>query len=129
METHLWDILVVDADEGFRNTLAQILRQAGYAVREASSGSQGLAELNREMPSLIMLVLDMPELNGFDLLKVLRDRPLSEQIPIVVIAKFGFAWEAALVEADGCIQKPLHPEEALRVIDFLLNKKKKQFLH
>lgn len=129
METNLWDILVVDADDVFRNDLIQLLRQAGYAVRGASNGSGGLDELNKEMPSLLMLVLDMPKLNGFELLKFLRDRPLSEQIPVVVIAKFGFAWEAALVEADGCIQKPLQPEEALRVIDFLLNKKKKRFLH
>ncbi len=129
MQTDLWDILIIDADDKFRSDLSALLHEAGYSVRQAANGREGLSELNRAMPSLVMLALNVPDPNGFELLKVMRERPLSEQAPVAIIAKFGFAWESALVGADGCIQKPLQPQEALRAIDFLLNKKNKRFLH
>ncbi|MDR0965569.1 MAG: response regulator [Myxococcales bacterium] len=124
-----WDILIVDDDEEFRSHLSELLQVAGYSVRQAADGIAGLEEIEREMPSLVLLVLNVSGLNGFNLLKALRARPLSAQVPVAVISKFGFAWEASLVEADGCIDKPLRPENALHVVDALLNQKKRRFLH
>ena len=77
--------LVVDDDEVSRARLEAMLSRAGWSVATAENGRLGLESVARITPSLILLDLVMPELDGFGFLKALRERPEWRGIPVVVV--------------------------------------------
>jgi DNA-binding NtrC family response regulator len=68
------EILIVDDDDGVRNTLGLLLHAAGYDVRLAINGSDALLQLKRRVPAIVLSDLNMPEMSGFELLPVVRRR-------------------------------------------------------
>lgn len=78
-------VLVVEDDPATRNLLGRALSGEGHVVREAENGRVALAWLEKEIPGLILLDLLMPEMDGFELVAALRERPEWEHIPVVVI--------------------------------------------
>ena len=79
------DVLVVDDDPVTRDLLRRVLTREGWTVREASNGAAGLEELARAHPAVVLLDLMMPEMNGFEMLRALRQDQTWRDIPVVVI--------------------------------------------
>jgi CheY-like chemotaxis protein len=78
-------ILVVD-DEADLRTLANLaLSQAGHVVVEASSGQEALALIDAAMPDLVLLDLLMPEQGGLEVLRILRSKPATAALPVIVL--------------------------------------------
>jgi signal transduction histidine kinase/CheY-like chemotaxis protein len=77
--------LVVDDDESARDIARRALERAGWRVREAENGRTALTELEADPPSLIILDLMMPEMDGFEFVASLHDRPELRSIPIIVV--------------------------------------------
>lgn len=65
-------VLVVDDEPSIRCSMALILTQVGYRVRSAADGFSALRELRNEVPDVLLSDLDMPVMNGFELLSVVR---------------------------------------------------------
>jgi CheY-like chemotaxis protein len=105
-----YQILLVDDDEGVRNTLAMLLTSAGYDVAAANDGFEALLHLKRALPGMIISDLNMPRMSGFEFLSVARRR-FPE---ILVIAMSGAYQEGSTVPggviADGFYPKGSHPE-------------------
>ena len=78
-------ILVIDDDEGARERMRFTLSRDGWTVVEASDGQDALGRLDGITPSLILLDLMMPVMDGFDFLKRLRQRPDGGLVPVVVL--------------------------------------------
>jgi signal transduction histidine kinase/DNA-binding response OmpR family regulator/ligand-binding sensor domain-containing protein len=78
-------VLIVDDDPQARDLLRRGLEKAGCRVREADQGRAALAAVSVEVPALILLDLMMPEMDGFEFLRRLRERPDGRQIPVIVI--------------------------------------------
>ena len=78
-------ILIVDDDPDIRALARQALTQAGHIVLEASGGREALASIEAHVPDLLLLDLLMPEPGGLEILKVLRSRPATAVLPIVVL--------------------------------------------
>jgi CheY-like chemotaxis protein len=78
-------VLVVDDDASAIELLAAQLRQHRYAVLEAQGGRAGIELAQRHRPDLITLDLEMPDVNGFDVVEALRSSPDTSRIPIVVV--------------------------------------------
>jgi CheY-like chemotaxis protein len=79
-------ILVVEDDLPTRDALCRSLAGMGYAAHEAANGRSGLDWLaNHPAPSLILLDLMMPEMDGFEFLHELRKQPVFENIPVIVV--------------------------------------------
>ncbi len=78
-------VLVVDDDAVAVELLATQLHQRDYTVLRAHGGQEGIELARRFTPDLITLDLDMPEVNGFDVVEALQDRPHTARIPIVVV--------------------------------------------
>jgi two-component system, response regulator, stage 0 sporulation protein F len=113
-------ILVVDDDADFRDGLRLALEMKGYQVEEAANGKEALDRIEQKPPLLVLLDLQMPVMNGRELLQKLRGAPDTKEIPVVIISGFGFEWEAELMGAQGYIGKPFEPEELERTIATLL---------
>jgi signal transduction histidine kinase/DNA-binding response OmpR family regulator len=78
-------ILVVDDDEAMRNLAVQPLRKVGWRVEEAANGKIAMQKIQEEIPSLILLDLMMPEMNGFEVIECLQENEVWSKIPVVVL--------------------------------------------
>jgi CheY-like chemotaxis protein/phosphoribosyl 1,2-cyclic phosphodiesterase len=78
-------ILVVDDDPDIRALANHALSQDGHAVIEASSGQEALALIEAQAPDLLVLDLLMPAQGGLEVLKILRSRPATAALPVVVL--------------------------------------------
>ncbi len=111
-------VLIIEDDEGVRDSVAAILRDEGYGVEVAASGAAALERLERHpLPTLILLDLMMPEMDGLSF----RRRQLADarlrDIPVVIIsARPDVARQAARLEATAFLQKPMSFEELLHVV-------------
>jgi signal transduction histidine kinase/CheY-like chemotaxis protein len=78
-------VLVVDDDPVAVELLATHLREPGYVVLRAGGGQEGIDHARRFRPDLIALDLEMPHVNGFDVVRALADSEATSQIPIIVV--------------------------------------------
>jgi CheY-like chemotaxis protein len=78
-------VLVVDDDPDFRDLARRTLEREGYTVVEAENGRVGLLRLRDATPSVVLLDLMMPEMDGFDFVATVRADPAWRSLPIVVI--------------------------------------------
>ena len=79
------DVLVVDDDPSTRNLCRRILTREGWLVREAADGERGLEQLQARRPTLMLLDLMMPGMDGFELLERLQSMPALADLPVIVI--------------------------------------------
>lgn len=80
------DILVVDDQPDNLKLLVGMLRQTGYMVRAAIDGKTALMSLEKQHPDLILLDINMPEMNGYQVAKRLKENPATHEIPIIFIS-------------------------------------------
>lgn len=113
-------ILIVDDDADFRTGLRTALEMKGYQVEEAANGEEALTRLSDRPPLLVLLDLQMPVMNGREMLQRMRATPDLKEVPVVIISGFGFEWEAELMGAQGYIGKPFEPQELEQTIANLL---------
>ncbi len=107
-------ILIIDDEANLRRTLAQILREKGYAVLEAANGIEAVELLRHSTPDLIFSDWKMPEMGGEQILRCLRDDPHLSLIPVIVITAFGSsesAIEAVRLGAYDFVTKPFDLDE------------------
>ncbi len=78
-------VLVVEDEPSIRQMVRRVLEKEGWMVREAANGQEGLDAVAQSAPSIILLDLMMPVLNGFDFLRELRKNVEWRKIPVVVL--------------------------------------------
>ena len=112
-------ILVIDDEPAIRSNLAQLLTFEGYHVAEAASGEEGLQQAHALHPDLVLCDLVMPRLDGYGLLKALRDDAQLARIPFIFLTASAGEGEQALALASGAARfftKPFHAVELLAAI-------------
>ena len=77
--------LIVEDDSGTRESLRRVIEREGWSSTEAENGRAALEKIEISAPALILLDLMMPEMDGFEFLDELRDRPDAVEIPVVVL--------------------------------------------
>jgi two-component system nitrate/nitrite response regulator NarL len=78
-------ILIVDDDADFRMSLAVLFSRAGYITSEAATGDEAIAAARDERPALVLLDVALPDINGFEVCRVLRDE-FGNVLPIIFIS-------------------------------------------
>jgi excisionase family DNA binding protein len=109
-------ILIVDDDERLREFVRVNLEMEGYAVREASNATEGLAALEDEPPDLILLDVMMPQVDGWEMLRRVQERHGVGTIPVIMFS--GKVDDEALKRAtsrgaQGFIGKPFNPQDLI----------------
>lgn len=108
-------VLVVDDDPDIRRVLTEVLEDEGYRVITASDGQRALDLIGAETPGLVLLDLQMPILNGWEVLARLREQHVP--VPVVFMtAGMRARDEAQLHGADGYLAKPFDLFELVRVV-------------
>ena len=100
-------ILVVDDDDGIRNLLKQELGEVGYTIEEASNGKEAIAKIRTLRPDLVILDVMMPEMNGFDVAAILKNDPLTMDIPIIILSIVQDKTRGFRIGVDRYLTKPI----------------------
>jgi len=122
-------IVVIEDDVSFLDLLRVHLASAGHEVRAAEDAVLGLRAVITEAPDLILLDLNVPYLDGFEMIKALRNDPATTEIPVVVLTARAddetFA-EARRLGASQFLTKPVTRDALIRAIDTQLAARKAQ---
>ena len=116
-------VLIVEDNLDMREMFHLYLKLEGFTVVTASDGREGLYMAGTERPDLIITDINMPNLDGIEMVKQLRAQPELKDIPIIVLTAFG------IVERDNAIKaganraadKPIHIESLMKDINELLD--------
>lgn len=109
-------ILLVDDSPANLRLLSQILADRGYRVRAATSGPRALASVGMEEPDLILLDIRMPEMDGYEVCRLLKADPATEDIPVLFISALddiGDKVQAFSAGGVDYITKPFQVEEVV----------------
>lgn len=107
------EVLVVDDDPDIREALSLALELDGYQVASARNGLEAWELLGRTAPSLVLLDLAMPVLDGAGLLARIRDDARLRSLPVVVITAFSALAGDVRALASDCLHKPLDLDAVL----------------
>ena len=116
-------LLIIDDDRTFVELLRVHLSDAGYEVSVAGDAVLGLRSILADPPDLLLLDLNIPYLHGFEMLRALKNDPLTRRMPVVIIT--GRDDEDAYVQAlqigiDGYLTKPVQREMLLETVEAAL---------
>ena len=104
-------LLIVDDDEDIRRTLGDRLRADGYDVKTAANGAEGLRQIRCDAPEVVLLDMQMPEMDGLDVLRQLRTMEMSSTV--IVITAYGSIESAVAAMREGAfdfVAKPFEME-------------------
>jgi len=117
-------VLVAEDDRFLRRAAESALRRHGFDVITASDGEEALRLARQELPDIILLDLIMPKLQGFDVLRELKQDPSTSSIRVVILSNLGqeqdskFATEMGAV--DYWVKANIGPSEIGRRVEALL---------
>ena len=115
-------ILVIEDQASVRGLLVQILEEAGYQVYQAADGRQGLERFQAQPVDLVLTDLEMPEMNGLDLILELTRSFLNVKVIAIsgVLEREGRLNVAKLLGARQTFQKPLDMNQVLSAVRYEL---------
>ena len=117
-------ILIADDNAVSLELVADALAAPGYRIVEASNGNDALAKVRSERPQLVLLDIQMPELNGFEVLRQIRALDPSVRCQILALTAFAMEGDRERVLAagfDGYIAKPISITKVRETVRRLLN--------
>jgi CheY-like chemotaxis protein len=117
-------ILIIDDDKDYRASLVGILEFETYTALEAENGQIGLQMINQHSPDLIVCDIDMPVMNGLEVLRTAKADPIVAKIPFLIVT--GSNDELTLktsheLEVEAYLTKPVDITEFLSTVDCLLS--------
>ena len=120
-------ILVVDDEKDIVELLQYNLEKEGYKISAVFSGEQCLENVKTELPDLILLDLMLPEIDGLDVCKFLKNNPQTSHIPIIMLTAKGEETDIVLgleLGSDDYITKPFKVRELLARVKAVLRRTK-----
>lgn len=121
-----FNILIVDDSASIRRMLKRIVELSGFEVQnvfEASNGREALEVLQKEWVDFILCDIHMPEMDGIELLKVLKQDEVLSRIPVIMVSTEGrpeIVQEVRRLGIRAYVQKPFSPEEIRKVLEELV---------
>ena len=119
----MFSVLVVDDDKNTRRLFQAVLQSAGYRVFAAGDGEEALAVMDREFIDLVVLDIMMPNMDGYEFTKILRE--CNNNLPILMVSARQLPADKKkcyLVGVDDYMTKPIDEEELLLRIRALLRR-------
>ena len=116
-------IMTVDDSASVRQMMSFTLKQAGFQVIEAVDGKDALSKLNGAVVHMLLADLNMPNMDGIELVRQVRANASAKFIPIVLLTTESQAekkQEGKAAGATGWIVKPFKPEQLLAVVKKVL---------
>lgn len=119
-----YKLLLVDDDKEIVETLKPLLMSAGYAVTAASDGEEALYKVKEENPDVIILDLMLPKLDGYEVLKQIRQKYTDKWRPVIISSakdELDSVKQCYGLEADHYLVKPYDIRTILRAIETMIS--------
>jgi len=116
-------VLLVDDEPNILVALEFLMEQQGYSVRTSYNGISALRAIENELPDIIILDVMMPEMDGFEVAKTVRDNPACGDIPIVFLTAKGTQedkWKGYESGGEVYLIKPFDNDELVNTIKELV---------
>ena len=114
-------VMVVDDEERMRSLLRTYLAREGYRVVAAADGREALRLAKTEQPDLIILDVMMPNQDGWQVLRGLKENPDTARTPVIICSVLKEPELALSLGADAYLKKPVERLELLAQVERLLN--------
>ncbi len=113
------NIFIVDDDPDTRDLLRFMLEEEGAIVTVATNAQEALALLEKELPMVLVSDIAMPEMNGFQLIKLVRELPQGTELPAIALTAYAREedhQQAIRAGFNDYLTKPVDPLELMRLI-------------
>lgn len=113
-------ILIIEDNEQNIYLTTFILEQNGYEVIQARDGREGIGLAGQCKPDLILLDIQLPVMDGYEVARRLKGCPETLEIPIVAVTSYAMVGDRERVMAAGCtgyIEKPINPETFMAEVE------------
>ena len=115
--------LIIEDNDNNLELIRFILEQAGYKTRFAMTGIEGVQQALTIPPDFIILDIQLPDINGLEVLKRIRASAVGITIPIIAMTSYAMAGDKEKLLAEGCtayIEKPIEPTLVIGQIEAAL---------
>jgi two-component system cell cycle response regulator DivK len=112
-------ILVVEGQEDNRQIIHDMLAGTNYEITEAEDGEQALKTLAKQRPDLILMGIQLPIIDGYEVTRRIKADPALRSIPIIAVTSFALDGEEQTARAAGCddyVPEPYSPRDLLAKI-------------
>lgn len=123
-------VLIVDDDQALLTVFTTALQKAGFEVLTALTGTEGIEKAKAEKPNLILLDQVLPDINGNEILKKLKEDPQTQSLKIAMLSNFG---QNELIEQaiqagalDYILKYQIEPEDLVNKVNGLLKEQEKE---
>lgn len=116
-------VLIIEDNEQNIYLATFLLKNSGYQVIQARSGEEGLVLSQKTQPDLILLDIQLPEMDGYEVVRRLKNQPTTAQIPVVAVTSYAMAGDRETALAAGCqgyVEKPIDPETFVATVTAFL---------
>jgi CheY-like chemotaxis protein len=116
-------ILIIEDNQANLDLAEYLLKASGYATSAARDGEEGVRTARQEHPDLIICDLQMPVMDGYEVIQHLKQDPLLRGIPVIAVTALSMPGDRDRVVAagfDGYVSKPIDPENFARTIEEFL---------
>ncbi|OGS23651.1 MAG: hypothetical protein A2314_07775 [Elusimicrobia bacterium RIFOXYB2_FULL_50_12] len=112
-------VLIADDSDMMRKIARMMLEKGGHSVVEATNGVEAIDKARQEIPDIILLDAEMPEMDGWEASKKIKADPTTGKIPVLMCTGHDLSEEPETLTAagaDGYISKPYNPAQMLEKI-------------
>jgi two-component system cell cycle response regulator DivK len=114
-------ILLAEDDEDNRELVVFMLKRSGLDLQllEAENGQQAVELAEQHVPDLVLMDMQMPVMDGFTAVKLIKSNPAIQHIPIIAFTAQARAEDKVMTKAIGCVEhytKPMDPDELTKLI-------------
>ncbi len=110
-------VLLVEDDKATRNLLKAALTNAGHTVGTADDGASGFDEATRQRPNLIVMDLGLPQVSGYQAIRHLKQHPMTQAIPLLVLSGATTAGDKDEAYEAGCDAYETKPVQIPRFLE------------
>lgn len=117
--------LIIEDNDNNLELIRFILQQAGYRVRYAMTGLEGVQQALTIPPDFIVLDIQLPDINGLEVLKRIRANPVGQTVPIIAMTSYAMSGDKERLLSAGCtsyIEKPIDPMTVIAQIEAVIGK-------
>jgi DNA-binding response OmpR family regulator len=118
-------ILITEDEQELRQMLKLTMESAGYQVVTANNGREALERLNSDLPDVVLMDVMMPEMNGFDAMRKIKENPSTAHIPVVMLTALDDDASTAKGWKMGTslyLKKPFVPGQLISYIQLILDR-------
>jgi two-component system, cell cycle response regulator DivK len=110
-------ILIVEDNEENRDSLSRRLQRRGYAIVTAVDGHDGITVATSEVPDLILMDMNMPELDGWEATRRIKELDSLRDVPVVALTAHALGGDKERAVAAGCVDYHTKPVDFPKLLD------------